>query len=45
MFEICVTYALVDKRYSQQLHAIANPSDVEVPLPSSSMTTRLLQKW
>lgn len=35
-------YALSDRRYSQQLHAIANPSEEEVALPSSSMTIKLL---
>lgn len=35
-------YALSDKRCSQQLHAIANPSEEEVALPSSSMTIKLL---
>jgi len=35
-------YALSDKRCSQQLHAIANPSMDEVALPSSSITIRLL---
>lgn len=35
-------YALIDKRCSQQLHAIANPSEEEVALPSSSMTIKLL---
>lgn len=33
---------LSDKRCSQQLQAIANPSEEEVALPSSSMTIRLL---
>lgn len=35
-------YALSDNRCSQQLHAIANPSEEEVALPSSSMTIKLL---
>jgi hypothetical protein len=36
------TYALLDRRCSQQLHAIVNPSDEEVALPNSSITTKLL---
>lgn len=37
-------YAFSDKRYSQQLHAIANPSEEDVALPSSSITIRLLDQ-
>jgi len=37
-------YAFSDKRCSQQLQAIANPSDEEVALPSSSITIRLLHQ-
>lgn len=39
------TYALIDRRCSQQLHAIANPSDEEVALPNSSITTKLLHNF
>jgi hypothetical protein len=35
-------YAFSDNKCSQQLHAIANPSEEDVALPSSSITTRLL---
>jgi hypothetical protein len=42
--KISNNYALSDKRCSQQLHAIANPSDEEVALPSSSITIRLLHQ-
>lgn len=37
-------YALRERRCSQQLHAMANPSEEDVALPSSSMTIRLLEK-
>lgn len=36
-------YALKASRCSQQLHAIANPSEEDVALPNSSTTIRLLQ--
>lgn len=39
----CNIYALRVSRCSQQLQAIANPSEEEVALPSSSITTRLLK--
>lgn len=35
-------YALRDSKCSQQLHAIAKPSEEEVALPSSSITIKLL---
>lgn len=38
-------YAFTDSRYSQQLHAIANPSEEDVALPSSSITIRLLSQF
>lgn len=39
------SYAFSDNRYSQQLHAIANPSEEDVALPSSSITIRLLSQY
>lgn len=40
--EVKTDYDVRDSRRSQQLQAMENPSEEEVALPSSSMTTKLL---